>query len=136
MTAPEPTLTDAEFVHAVEHGRVHRFGHREHVRLAYALVTAHGPEQAAQRACRILADLAAAHGEPERFHATLTMGWVRAVAHHMTLAPELDRFDAFIERFPGLLRRDLLEAHFSPQTLWSEAARAAEVAPDRRPIPV
>ena len=128
-------LSDAEFAVAAAHGRVHRFGHREHVRLAFVLVSQQGLDRGTQRVREILAGMAAAHGQPERFHVTLTMSWVRAVAHHMTLAPELIRFDDFIERFPRLLERDLMDAHYTRRRMFSQRARRTELAPDRRPIP-
>ncbi len=130
-----PRTANAAYIDAVAHGRVDPFGHREHVRLAFALVAEHGLEDAAQRAARILSHMAAAHGAPERFHVTMTTAWVRAVAHHMTIAPELTDFDRFLERFPRLLRRDLLDAHYSRDVMFSDTAREAEVAADRLPIP-
>jgi hypothetical protein len=117
------------------HGRVHPFGHREHVQLAYALVAEYGCEAAARRAGEILSHMAAAHGAPERFHVTMTVAWVRAVSHHMSEAPEISDIDGLLERFPQLLHHDLLDAHYSRDVMFSDEARAAEVAPDRRPIP-
>jgi len=130
-----PTNPNADFIHAVAHGRVEPFGHREHIQLAFALVCERGVEPAAEEARAILSHMASAHGAPERFHVTMTAAWVRAVAHHMSEAPELDSFDAFLERFPQMLRRDLLDAHYSRGVMFSDAARQAEVAPDRLPIP-
>jgi hypothetical protein len=123
------------YVDAVMHGRVHPFGHREHVQLAFALVAEHGVEQAAPHARRILSHMAAAHGAPERFHVTMTVAWVQAVAHHMAEAPDVDSIDGLLERFPQLLRQDLLDAHYSRDVMLSDEARQAQVAPDRRPIP-
>jgi hypothetical protein len=117
------------------HGRVHPFGHREHVQLAFALVAEHGVQEAAQHANRILSHMAAAHGAPERFHVTMTVAWVKAVAHHMSEAPDVDTIDGLLERFPQLLRQDLLDAHYSRDVMFSDQARQGEVAPDRRPIP-
>ena len=128
-------MTDREFIEAVEHGRVEEFGHREHLRLAFALVRQHGLGVALVRARAILRHLAAAHGQPERFHLTLTDAWVRAVAHHLDVDPAVSGFDSLLERFPQLLRQDLLGAHYSPELLWSRAARVHSLPPDRQPIP-
>jgi hypothetical protein len=128
-------MTDCEFVEAVEHGRVEEFGHREHLRLAFALVRELGLDAALVRARAILRHLAAAHGQPERFHVTLTDAWVRAVAHHLEVDPAVAGFDGLLERFPQLLRQDLLGAHYSPGLLWSQAARVHSLPPDRLPIP-
>jgi hypothetical protein len=114
---------------------VHPFGHREHVTLAYVLVAQYGVEDAARRAGEILSHMAAAHGAPERFHVTMTVAWVRAVAHHMSEAPDVCDVDGLLERFPQLLQQDLLDAHYSRDVMLSEQARQGEVEPDRLPIP-
>src|SRR5215831_5273331 len=95
-----PRSANPAYVDAVMHGRVHPFGHREHVRLAYVLVAQYGVEDAAQRCGQILSHMATAHGAPERFHVTMTVAWVRAVAHHMSEAPDVTDFDGLLERFP------------------------------------
>jgi hypothetical protein len=130
-----PNHANTAYVDAVMHGRVHPFGHREHVQLAYVLVAEYGVEDAARRAGEILSHMAAAHGAPERFHVTMTVAWVRAVSHHMSEAPDVSDFGGLLERFPQLLRQDLLDAHYSRDVMFSDEARQAEVSPDRRPIP-
>ena len=76
----------------------------------------------------------AAHGEPGRYHETLTTAWARVVGHHALRARDAD-FDAFLAAHPRLLERDLLCAHYSRERLFSDAARAAFVEPDLLALP-
>jgi hypothetical protein len=109
------------------------FGHREHVHLAWRLLGEHAPDQAVVRAEEIIRQIALAHGAPAKYHQTITEAWVRIVAHHREQAPTL-AFDEFVERFPPLLDRRLLERHWSPELLAGRAARDAWVEPDLRPL--
>jgi hypothetical protein len=111
------------------------FGHREHLRLAWRELREHGREEAAGRVEAAIRRLAAAHGQPGKYHRTLTDGWVALVAHHLGEAPALD-FDEFLDRYPALLDRGLLGRHFSPELLARAEAREGRVAPDLRPLPV
>jgi hypothetical protein len=76
----------------------------------------------------------AAHGEPERYHETLTTAWARVVAAHAVEHPDAG-FDAFLAAHPQLLRRDLLLGHYSRERLYSEPARARFVDPDLVALP-
>jgi hypothetical protein len=78
--------------------------------------------------------MAAAHGTPEKFHATLTSGWAHCVAVHRERWGA-DTFDGFLKRNPRLLDSRLLEHFFSPTQLLSDEARAAVVDPDLRALP-
>lgn len=128
-------MTEAEFIAAVAHGHVEPFGHREHLRLAHALLTTLPPEHAEARAEQILRSLAEHAGHPEKYHVTLTLAWMRAVAHHMDDGPAGQSFDQLLDRHPQLLRPTLLDHHYSANVLFGSAARSAYVAPDRVPIP-
>ena len=75
--------------------------------------------------CTVLAD---------KYHATITSGWVHCVAVHRERWPA-HSFDEFIERNPGLLDPKLLEHFYSPRRLFSDEARAAVVDPDLRALP-
>ena len=126
-------MTDDAFLAAFESGSLRAFGHRDHLRVAFAYARRGGVEHAIDRARRGLRHIAAAHGEPERYHETLTMAWARVVAHH-ALAGD-DRFDAFLAANPHLLRRDLLLGHYTRERLFSAAARARFVEPDLLALP-
>jgi hypothetical protein len=124
-------VTDAEFLEAFEARRLTAFEHRDHVRMAYAYARVGGSEYAVAKAREGIKRLAAGSS---KYHETLTVAWARAVAH-MAGNSRAGTFEAFEREFPQLQRRDLLEAHYSRETLFSDAARAGFVAPDRLPLP-
>ena len=110
------------------------FGHREHIQLAWRELRDHEPEEALRRVEAAIRHLAAAHGEPEKFHRTITAAWMALVAHHLHEAPDLE-FDAFVSRFPPLVDPHLLDRHFSRELIASDAGRERALAPDLRPLP-
>lgn len=111
-----------------------RFRHRDHVRMAWAYVTRIGPSEAEEQMSRGVQRLATSAGALDKYHDTLTRGWVRAIAHFASRRPP-ETFAEFIRAWPQLLRKDLLLAHYEPHTLASGEARAAWVEPDKVPIP-
>ena len=126
-------MTDDAFLDRFETGRLHSFDHRDHLRVAFAYARRGGVEHAVDRARHGLRHLTAAHGEPERYHETLTTAWARVVAHHAR--DHAHGFDDFLAAHPQLLRRDLLLEHYSRQRLFSAAARARFVEPDLLALP-
>jgi hypothetical protein len=110
------------------------FGHRQHLELTWRCLEDHEPEGATAIVAAAIRQVAAAHGAPDKFHATITSGWVHCVAVHRERWPA-DSFDDFIERNPGLLDPKLLEHFYSPDRLFSDEARAAVVGPDLRRLP-
>jgi hypothetical protein len=138
LTALEMEYPDDDaFVDAFEHVAFapSKFRHRDHVRIAWAYVKRVGVSEAETRVCIGIRGLARAAGAEPRFHETLTRGWVRAVAHFEAHNDHASSFDEFVERWPQLLRRALLLAHYRAETLARPDARARWVAPDKEPIP-
>jgi len=128
---PEP---DAGFLRAFDRGELEAFGHREHLRLAWALIARDGRDAAAPQIERRLRHLAAAHGMPERYHSTLTLFWVRLVGHVAGRRPAAT-FAEFAEAEPWLLDTGLVRRHYSRELLASTRARAGWVAPDLIAMP-
>jgi hypothetical protein len=62
------------------------------------------------------------------------VAWARVIAHLVERAPQLS-FAAFVVAHPELHRRELLLAHYSPERLFSDEARARFVEPDVLPLP-
>jgi len=127
-------MTDETFLRRFEAASLGSFGHRDHLRVAFAYARRGGVDHAVARAREGLRRFAAAHGEPGRYHETLTTAWARVVGHYALGAPE-NSFEAFLAAHPRLLERDLLCAHYSRERLFSEAARAAFVEPDLLALP-
>jgi hypothetical protein len=112
-----------------------RFGHREHIHLAYIAVQRHGPGQAGAVVARWLRHLTAYHRAPQKFHATVTQAWVEIVAHHMAAGPPATDFAAFADTYPLLLDKKLLTRHYSSRALASPAARTGWLEPDLASFP-
>lgn len=111
------------------------FGHRQHLELTWRYLKEHDPDTAWVLVADAIRQVAAAHGAPGKFHATITGAWVNCVAAHRQRWPA-DTFEEFIEVNSDLLDSRLLERHFSRQVLFSAEARTDVVEPDIRPLPV
>ena len=127
-------MTDETFLRRFEAASLGSFGHRDHLRVAFAYARRGGIDHAVARAREGLRRFAAAHGEPGRYHETLTTAWARVVGHYALRARE-DDFEDFLAAHPRLLQRDLLSAHYSRERLFSEAARTGFVEPDLLALP-
>jgi hypothetical protein len=112
-----------------------RFGHRDHLRVAWLLLARVGVAAGAEAFVAGLRRFAAAHGASDKYHETLTRFWLRLVAHAMGERPELAHPDAFLDAFPLLLEKALAERHWSREVLWSDTARREFVEPDLLPLP-
>jgi hypothetical protein len=130
-------MSDERFVQALHEAGVapDRFGHGDHVRVAWLLLSRHGPAAGSDAFVAGLRRFAAAHGVADRYHETLTRFWLRLVTHAIGERPELDDADAFVKAFPLLLDKSLPERHWSRELLWSDAARRAFVEPDLLALP-
>lgn len=117
-------MDDAAFIEALESGTLpgHEMNHAAHLRLA--LVFRGQPEKAREVLLKYV-DRIGAH---VKYNETLTWFWLRAVnAHEGTTVKELMQ--------TPLADTNLPFRHWSPELLWSEAARAGWVDPDLRPLP-
>ena len=110
------------------------FGHRQHVELTWRYLEEHEPKAAEALVAAAIREVAAAHGAPDKFHATITGAWVRCVAVHRERWPA-PTFGEFIERNEALLDSKLLARHFSQELLGSGDARSSQVPPDLEPLP-
>ena len=110
------------------------FGHRQHLELTWRCLENCTEDAALAMIGDAIHRLATAHGAPGKYHATITSGWVRCVAVHRERWPAAS-FAEFIERNPQLLDSKLLEHFYSPSLLFSDQARTAIAAPDRRSLP-
>ncbi len=110
------------------------FGHRQHVELAWRCLGLCDFETAKSWMEDAIRHVAAAHGTPDLYHQTMTDSWLYLVALHRRHSAA-ETFDEFIEESPGLLDKHLLQRHYLPSTLSSEAARRHWVDPDREAFP-
>ena len=105
-------MTDDELVRGFETGELPpgRFGHPEHLRLAWCYLTRFGREEAERRLLAGLRAFAARAGKPDKFDAALTSAWVGVLAD---ASRQLDApsFDALIAARPELLDSAAVRAH-------------------------
>ena len=124
---------DAQILHDIL-GRGAGLGHRQHVELAWRYLDRHDADQAAGSVAAAIRQVAEAHGQPAKFHQTITRSWVQCVAVHRERWPA-DGFEEFLDRNPRLLDSGLLGHFYSAQLLASRQARSQWVAPDLHPLP-
>jgi hypothetical protein len=111
-----------------------RFGHRQHLELAWRYLDRYPLAVAKQAMTAAIRHVAAEHGAADKYHETLTLAWVHLVAVHRERWPA-GTSEEFIVRNPMLLDSHLLDEHYSPDVLWSGGARAAWTEPDLRALP-
>lgn len=107
------------------------FDHRAHLALAVDSLASHGLAGAMARVPERLATLAEVHGQPHRYHHTLTVAWLLVLSDrmarsgHTTLGPLLDAY-------PELADPGHVHTLYAPGTLDREAARRHFLMP--RPL--
>jgi len=112
------------------------FHHREHLRLAYVYLCEGSIDSAHRRMRRSIQHFLDRNGvDSAKYHETLTLAWIQAVRHFIELCPQADSFDGFCAHDPRLLVAAIMQTHYSPERLFSPAARIRFLAPDRHAIP-
>lgn len=112
-----------------------RFGHRQHIHLAFLATRAYGPSEAASRMSVWIRQIATYQKAPQKYNATVTRAWTELVGHHAEADPAASDFSTFATRYPALLDKRLLARHYRSATLASAAARSGWVEPDLAPFP-
>lgn len=112
-----------------------RFGHREHLRLAWLYLSREGTERGTARMTAAIQRVAAAHGASGKYHETITRFWARLVAHHIAHDRGAASFDDFLAHSPRLLDTSLIGRHYRSDTLATERARREWLEPDLQPLP-
>jgi len=129
---------DREFVRQFEACETDpsEFGHRAHVRLAYAYLAGQDADGAGSSMRRSLVRFLEHHGiAPSKYHETMTHAWVLAVNHFMQKSEPAASADDFIAANPQLLDSKIMLTHYSADLLFSERARSEFVEPDLSGIP-
>ena len=102
-TTSNEILTDEEFLAAVEACSLERFGHVDHLRMAYAYLRRDGVDALPDNCGRAIRRLADAGGMPDKYDEQLTLRWVRRVAD-AAADPPASSFDELLAFHPELLR--------------------------------
>lgn len=110
------------------------FGHAEHLGFAWsALDEADTVEEAITLVSLTIRHAATLAGNPEKFHVTMTVFWVRMLAHVRTAHPEVRSVEEALAIFPDLADPSLHDRHWSD--INDERARHQWVEPDLEPMP-
>jgi hypothetical protein len=123
-------MKDSELLQCFLAGELDAFPHRDHVRTAYLLLQNHGLEETTSILSDRIKAMAAAGGDPDKFHVTRTVAWMRLVDLTRVDAPATATSDEFLRMHPQLLQSDLLDTYYSGELLRSPDARARFVEPD------
>jgi hypothetical protein len=105
------------------------FPHREHVRMAYALLRRHEFTDAAGRYANALRDIARRAGKPEAFNLTVTIAFLALIAERLAAGPA-DDFTAFAHAHPDLFAKNVLARWYRPEQLASPLARRVFLMPE------
>lgn len=116
---------------------VAEFDHRAHIRLAYVYLTENSESESVHLMRETLTALLRHVGiDPsQKYHETLTVSWIRAVAHFMRRTDDCLSAGDFIEKNTVMLDSKIMMTHYSTEVLFSDDARKAFVEPDLSPIP-
>ena len=87
-----------------------RFGHREHLRVAWFYLSRYGRDETGRRLAEELRSLARRAGTPDRFDAALTGAWVDALAGAAAALGGAVSFDELVGARPELLDRTSVRA--------------------------
>lgn len=98
-------MTDDELAGGFETGLLapERFGHREHLRLAWCYLRRFGRAETERRLLTGLRAFAARAGKPDKFDAALTSAWVGVLADASAQLGYPATFDTLIAARPDLL---------------------------------
>jgi hypothetical protein len=131
-------MVGEEFLAAVRQTTAARghFGHREHLELTWAFLERYDFARATEEISTGLRRVAEAHGQPERYHETITRFWIQLMDHSRRSTPTAQTFEELLQARPFLLEKSLAERHWSRDALFVQpGARTAWVEPDIRPLP-
>lgn len=129
-------MTDAELARALERCEIpnEEFPHASHLRVACVYLSeCASANEASERMAAALRRFAASVGKADKYHETITVFWMRALAAARAALPGAGLEDV-LHMKPELLDKDLLLAYYSRQRLFSDAARLSWVPPDLQPL--
>jgi len=125
---------DRLFIDAFHRRSLERFSHRDHLRLAWIVMSRHGLAEGLNLMRQGIREFAEDQGSANRYHETLTMFWSRLVNHAIENSPSAQTFETFLSSFPFLMDKSLPSRHWSNERLWSDSARAGWLDPDLKPL--
>ena len=136
-------MTDDEgFIAEFESRRwpLEKWHHRDHVKLAYLYLRAHGLDGASSCLRDGIRAHNTAHQIPERidsgYHETMTQAWLRLIYLALSEYGPAASADEFFDQHPELSQKKTLRLFYSRERFMSLQAKAEFIEPDLAPLPV
>lgn len=127
-------MNDTELLERFLAGTLDSFPHRDHVRVAFVLLGSNGFDEATRVLSERIRAMAAAGGDPTKFHVTRSEAWMHLIGSARARDSTASGSEEFLQRHPELLRSGLLDDYYSADLLRSDAARSGFVEPDLAPL--
>lgn len=110
-----------------------RFGHKEHLRFAWSLLDVAPTTAEAEHVASItIRHSAESGGNPDKYICTVTLFWIRVLAHIRSDHPRIGLEESFVV-FPSLVDPHLPPRHWSDVN--DAVAKREWVEPDLIPVP-
>jgi hypothetical protein len=110
-----------------------RWTHRAHIAVASVYLRRFTLEEATDRARRLIPQFNLTRGDPNGYHETITVLFMRLVEREMRVAPAAE-LATFVNDLAGRFQLRWLLRYYSPDLLWSTEARSGFVPPDLCPL--
>jgi hypothetical protein len=127
-------MTNQELIAQFESDAIpeNSFHHADHVRLAFAYLSQRPPLQALERFSAALQRFAAARGNSQLYHETITHAYFFLIRERMARSDAVD-WDSFSSANPDLFARKngILTRYYHEATLRSDLARTVFLFPDK-----
>ena len=128
-------MNDDAFLAAFEACTIEEFHHRDHIKVAYLYLRRYPLDDAIAKVRTGLKALAVAWNAPvndleKGYHETMTQAWVRLVHRTFSDHGDAQNADAFCDRHPQLMEKELLKSFYSKERLMTWAAKREYVEPD------
>lgn len=124
----------ADGLRMLEATRGEYLDHKAHLRFAWAVLDeAEDVDDAVRVVSLTIRHVAELGGNPAKYHETVTVFWIRLMAHLRDTYPDLENVEQLAERYPAALDPGLPTRHWS--NLDTPEARTIWVEPDLIQLP-
>lgn len=129
--ADETARSDADFLRALEDCTLPpgEFTHRAHVRAGYLYLQQGDFAAALARVRRAIRNFASHHGQPGRYHETLTVAYLALIQQHLCERGDRGGWPAFAADNPELFQPGLIGQFYTREQLASSTARRVFLLP-------
>lgn len=128
-------MSDDDFITQLESGTLpeQMFHHRDHLRAAWLYLTRFPVTEAIARFSQALRSYAASLGKADRYHETITWGYLLLIHERMQRSDRGATWQDFAASHPDLFdwKNSVLTKYYHRETLDSALARSVFLMPDR-----